>query len=667
MDFNLDDPLEDLLSDASEDSFSKFLTKKPANKSKVDNLFGIDSKNSEPLPQSTSINPTPTVTKPLVVHSSPAPIIKTTAAAPLPKTVEPQRSSVTEQRKTAPPKKEITFDDNDDLFSDLGFDPRKPKTVGKKSNILDDLLGVSDTKKPPKSAPSGPRPLSPMIAQPAVLASSHPTAKQTSLANDITEMYSIDKTKTGQGYSPSVSRPRTATSSKRNSTVAEKPNDPLGFFTTTSQTKPTEEKRSEPRPNQRSSSSLDWLGLGTKDQEKPPANEPVFTNSTNQTPQNTVVPPNPNQSHFTIPLTANIPLSNIFNPNPSQTAQLLTHVNADSETAMQHLRQQETQLQVATQMRHQELALVELQRRQHDMLQQQEHHFNALLQKQLLRQSTLDDNIRQQQERINSHLSMLMMVPPTTGVVFEPKETANGGLDELLTTTNTSNGVSGETFVELRVENKRLQMENLRLSDLCEHTKENHEKEMDLMETSHRKQMECVEENLNKLETRLRQENTNLEEFYGKKMDELIGDKVHCVQEHDELVRRMIDERASLRDQLKTQHAQEIGQIRSDHMEMIEHMRYVASVIEYIQNVLPIFYYKISKSKNLEFALVQENSSYLETLKSASGYLETASEDLQNIRVDFEAKIERIHQEREIQLLAREKRCEGIQQKLRFI
>lgn len=65
-------------------------------------------------------------------------------------------------------------------------------------------------------------------------------------------------------------------------------------------------------------------------------------------------------------------------------------------------------------------------------------------------------------------------------------------------------------------------------------------------------------------------------------------------------------------------------------------------------------------SKNLEFSLVQENSSYLQTLKSASGYLETASEDLQTIRVDFEAKIERIHHDREIQLAAREKRIEGI-------
>lgn len=60
----------------------------------------------------------------------------------------------------------------------------------------------------------------------------------------------------------------------------------------------------------------------------------------------------------------------------------------------------------------------------------------------------------------------------------------------------------------------------------------------------------------------------------------------------------------------------------------------------------------------MEFSVVQENSSYLQTLKSASTYLETASEDLQTIRIDFQNKIEKMHQEREIQLAAREKRLE---------
>lgn len=62
------------------------------------------------------------------------------------------------------------------------------------------------------------------------------------------------------------------------------------------------------------------------------------------------------------------------------------------------------------------------------------------------------------------------------------------------------------------------------------------------------------------------------------------------------------------------------------------------------------------QSKMMEFALVQDNSSYLDALKSASGYLETASEDLQTIRADLETKLERAHKDREIQLEIREKK-----------
>ena len=69
--------------------------------------------------------------------------------------------------------------------------------------------------------------------------------------------------------------------------------------------------------------------------------------------------------------------------------------------------------------------------------------------------------------------------------------------------------------------------------------------------------------------------------------------------------------------------------------------------------------FSFRQSKLLEFSVVQENSSYLQTLRSASSVLETAGEDFQTIRMDFQEKIDNIHQNREIQLSAREKRIEG--------
>lgn len=562
MDFNLDDPLEDLLSDnASEDSFSNFLAKKPPSaqpdKSKVDTLFGIPGR-SDP--------PGPAVAKPppIAPIQSPTPIIKKTE--PLAKT-EPPIS------KTPPAKKEITFDDNDDIFSDLGFDPKKPKAANRKStNILDDLLGISEARPPAKTAvlpAAAPRPATTASASSSrtvtEAVSRPPLSKQSTFDRNDVEKADDMAGARSSGYAPSLSRPRTATSSKRNS-ATDKINDPLGFFS--SPAKQSDERRSEPRASAKSATSLDWLGLGNQQESEAPAAHPEKVASTvfSQPSQSTI---------YQQPSSNNLPLANIFKPNLSQTAQLFANVNADSDVAMQHLNQQESQLQVAQHMRQQEAALVDLQRRQQDMLQHQEQHFNALLQKQLQRQGVLDDNIRMQQERINSHLNMLMQQPTTASAAFEPNrggsavdtDMAGGSLDELI------KGASAETMVELRVDNKRLQMENLRLSDLCEHTKENHEKELDLLETSHRKQMELVEANLTKLEARLRAENTSLEEFYGKKLDDMISEKVDLIKQHNERVERLVEDRAAVLEQLKTTHAQELVQIRSDHMSMIEHLR----------------------------------------------------------------------------------------------
>lgn len=562
MDFNLDDPLKDLLSDnASEDSFSNFVaTKKPPDKSKVDNLFGIaNNQKSEPKDANIS-NPTP---KPSVVETF-SPIIKKTP--PPPKTVDAPKSinPIAEPRKPTTSKKEITFDDTDDLFADLGFDPKKPKASGKQSNILEDLLGETKSKSVPSSRPT----TSSSQPVPANRHQSTFSENQEKMSNDIPKPAS-------SGYTPSVSRPRTAISSKRNSNTENKLSDPLGFFGA-AQTLTKDEVRSDNNSSSlKNSSTLDWLGLGSNANEKPDqetvhANTDTFAQSHSMQPTTYTA----QQASFQ-PAISTVPLSNIFKPNIEQTAQILANVNAESGASQQHLQQQETQLQVATQMRQQELALVDLQRRQHEMLQQQELHFNTLLQKQLQRQGVLDDNIRQQQERINSHLSMLMMAQPTAPHPFEPNDPINhnNGLNDLLVTAKDVPSSCSETFVELKVENKRLQMENLRLSDMVEHAKENHEKELDLLDTSHRKQMQCVEENLNKLEARLRQENTNLEEFYGKKLDDLIGDRIQLQNEYEEKIKHLMREHSVVLEQLKACHSEEIGQIRGDHMEMIKHLR----------------------------------------------------------------------------------------------
>lgn len=66
-----------------------------------------------------------------------------------------------------------------------------------------------------------------------------------------------------------------------------------------------------------------------------------------------------------------------------------------------------------------------------------------------------------------------------------------------------------------------------------------------------------------------------------------------------------------------------------------------------------------SESKLLEFGVVQENSTYLQTLQSASAYLENAGGSIEAIRDDLYKKLENAHNERERRLSVEETKIEG--------
>jgi hypothetical protein len=145
MSFDLDDPLGDLLSDGSNDSFfgsankksvkskvekpqttqekAKTESAKPivSRQNKMENLFGIDLMNETQLNEST--------VKPVEI-----------------KVNTPMKKPV----KTATPRSQtpIKTDDIDD-DDDLGFDPKNLKST-KSGNILNDLLGVKSFENPTK-------------------------------------------------------------------------------------------------------------------------------------------------------------------------------------------------------------------------------------------------------------------------------------------------------------------------------------------------------------------------------------------------------------------------------------------------------------------------------------------------------------------------------------
>lgn len=439
MDFNVDDPLGDLLSDGSDDSFFaskpktttaqkdvKTTAAPAATKSKMENLFGIKEPTPTSGPNSLGIIKTPT---------------------------QP-RNAVPSEDKPKPaarqiPKKEISFEADDDIFADLGFDPKKPKAGTKKSNILDDLLGLNE----PKASTKPPITVKPVT----------PTANRTSAMSRQSTFDKPNDPLDEPGYAP-TNRLKTPTTKRKSDA---KISDPLGFFS--SSIEPTT-KPQTPKPVKKANATADWLGIDT----------PAQPDSSNVT-----VEPLPiiqKQTTLTI-----APVEKVLQQsNLTQSAPMIASIG--SEASLHSLQQHETQLMVAVQMKNQELALIDMQRKQHELLSQQEHNFNELMQKQVQRQTALEQNIQWQQERINSHIQRLMT--PTTNSIPVPFQAAPSSDQKTDTVAVTNNPVITE--IELKAEVKQLELDKIRLEDVFHSIKTNHDQEIELLEQSHKYEMNIL-------------------------------------------------------------------------------------------------------------------------------------------------------------------------------
>ncbi|KAG4070377.1 hypothetical protein HA402_006519 [Bradysia odoriphaga] len=602
VDFNLDDPLGDLLSDGSNDSFfetkPKTAPSKPAttgskSTSKMEDLFGIKDE-TRSVPKPVEVVPS-SLASSVQLTKKPEPLPSTTSRSDV------KRVSATTKKSTQ--KETINFDDDDDPLFDLGFDPKNVKSASKKSNILDDLLGISEKiAVKPKTPVSRPN-------------------------NSVSRQSTIDQPEPTDGpqsgsYISSVNRQRPSSIKRQGSATAK---DPLGFFTSN---EPDREIKKEGKPTK--SLTTDWLGINTT------AASSVETKPS-EVIQNISAPVSQTQQAQPTTQTPIANLQNIFRPDIQQTSQLIATVKVDQENALQSLRQQETQLLIASQMKNQETMLMDMQKRQQSLLAQQEQNFNELLQKQLQRQSVLEDNIKRQQERINSHIQMLMVQPTdtTSSVLVDNEEKEEGTIN--------SNVSKENVIIELSADVKKLELEKLRLEDLLQNIKTNHEQELEILEQSYKKQISLSEENMEKLENRLRSENKNLEEFYEKKIETLNEEKVKVLESYEAKIAELILSNEKSLAKVRSDYEDELKMVRNDHKVSIEIMR---------------------QSKLLEFGVVQENSSYLQTLQSASAYLESAGGNIEAIRDDLHKKLEIAHAERERRISVEEKKIE--EQKNRF-
>ncbi|EDW31196.1 GL20822 [Drosophila persimilis] len=508
MNFN-DDPLADLLSDNSLDNDNFFENpagaghKKPPKiakaKGKPEDLFGIqeeteaDVQSPSTSGQGTKGKPNATST-PLIVKQKPS----------------------------------LSLDD-DAGDDDLGFDPKRPKSGGSKRNLFDDLLAVAEPKKNifDEILSGGDAAKRPATAKPSISRQSTDTTTENSQA-----------------------RPKTSTGRRSSAQSATVNADPLGLFG--KDTNATVSGMSTPVSKKRGTTA-DWLGLEAAAASQQAAKEIAAPAESPEAPAAGASAPkhsgdilrmsDPDEAEQY--LTSELPLATGPAVNPAtQNILLLNNLNLETGSNFNALQQQECQLVIAAQMKSQERTLLEMQRRQ----EAQDRKFQALIQQQLQRQQQMEQHIKGQQERISMHIQLMMAqpahvqqlegLPPVQKPALEKQESEQQ-------TASREEHKEQELMqqLQLETESKRNLLEKLRLEELVANMKVNYEQEIEMIESSYKKQLKVLEEHLAAVEERLKTENSDLRQHFVDKLEKQKAVYVEQMstlrQDHEDEVRKL--------------------------------------------------------------------------------------------------------------------------------
>ncbi|XP_073837560.1 fas-binding factor 1 twitchy [Musca autumnalis] len=546
-------------------------------------------------------------------------------------------------------------EDDDD---DLGFDPKKPKGgVNKSQSLFDDLLTPLESKRPQTAGPP-----------------SKPPAISRQSTDTTTDTSNIFQTQ---------ARPKTS-QGRRSSNLQNA--DPLGLFSKEKEPPnvPSSSGRSTPKTKKKGGSTADWLGLTTEAEPETNAPPVVAAKITTrpETPKANILPPAPTttqdsaeilqipdvrEEHYEdsadelLNTERNPPVElktkdlqdNIMIDSTAHNIRLMNTMNLEAKQSFTALKYQEQQLLMAAQMKQQEKVLMEMQQRQNSLLQQQERQFQTLLQQQMQRHHQLEDLIKQQQARINTHLHLLMSQPP---VVDNPVREFDEGDQENVPYRANQNREKLEedrerekqaemNVIQLEADNKRLELENLRLEELVANSKNNYEREIEILEKTYKKQIEVLEKHLANLEKRLKSEIEELQDHFQKKIEILEEEKANIKTNYNEEIQNLKQDHEDELRKLKKNQEEDLEMIKEEHRRMLDNIR---------------------QAKMLEFAAVQENGSYLDCLRVASSNLSDLTGGLNELKENMQMKIDQIHTEREKKLEAREKRIEDAERRLKL-
>lgn len=231
--------------------------------------------------------------------------------------------------------------------------------------------------------------------------------------------------------------------------------------------------------------------------------------------------------------------------------QKLTTSNMEIQNSSLALQQQESQLMMALQLKKYEQNLSEMQRTQQDILLKQEQQFTILIEKQLAKQQTMEENMRLQQERINNHIQLLLAQPSSTSMkqTFEEHQRKEDFLRE--------------TFEENRAF----------YNDIISSLKQKHNEEIGLLEESYRKQISFLEMSLESTETRLKSEIENVTSYFNQKLSEGVAKNAQVADEYELKIQKIHQQNDSMVHELKENYNELVRGIKEEYQRMMEDFR----------------------------------------------------------------------------------------------
>lgn len=389
------------------------------------------------------------------------------------------KKGTTTAAKTSSTRIREQLEDEDD---DLGFDPKKPKALNKSQNLFDDLLAPIEAKR-------------------------HQSATATTTKAPISRQSTDTTTDTSNILQNQVLRPKTSQGRRTSNITATANTDPLGLFSKDKDTSKPSSIISSPKMPKRGTAN--WLGLAV---EPEPETTVKATETVEQPKAPNITKTSSKEISEILKLPDNIETTERQLPENPLTKEhvkaeddlmlnsttrniiLMNSLNMEAKQSFAALKYQDQQLVMAAQMKQQEHVLMDMQRKQGALLQQQEKQFQQLFQQQMQRQQQLEQLINQQQQRISQHLQLMMTQPALTTVLTDNvmQESSNKGQEtssneeEISQTIRAQEKATALELIQLESDNKRLELENLRLEELIANTKSNYEREIELLEKSYK-------------------------------------------------------------------------------------------------------------------------------------------------------------------------------------